>query len=305
MSASPGPTAPPRAAVPSVPRRGVAIFLAVSFGVAWGAFGLLAALGGLTRAPVGLLLLVAMYAPALGALAARLWGEQPPPLLGVRRRGRWWAYLVGWLGPPVVLLLGAALAAAVGVQPFDPTASRLRQLLEQQGAAVLPPPGAAGAALVAGAVLGGALVNVVATFGEEVGWRGYLLGALAPLGRRRAALAVGVVWGLWHAPLIVQGWNYPDQPVLGSLLMVLFTLAWAVILGWLRLRGGSVWPAALGHGAINAAGSGLLPFFPMDNPLLGAPVGLVVQVPAALWALGLLCRPDWEPPAETARPAAP
>jgi membrane protease YdiL (CAAX protease family) len=282
----------------------VTIFLAVSCGVAWGAFGLLAARGGLAHGPVGLLLLVAMYAPALGVLAARLWGEPPLPALGVRRRGRWWAYLVAWLGPPAALLLGAALAVGVGVQSFDPTVSRLRQLLESQGATLLPPPGAAGAALVAVSILGGALFNVVATFGEEVGWRGYLLGALAPLGPRRAALAVGLVWGLWHVPLIVQGWNYPGQPVLGSLAMVLFALVWAVILGWLRLRSGSVWPAALGHGAINAAGSGLIAFFPIDNPLLGAPVGLVVQVPAGLWAAWLLRQPHWATAAETPRPVA-
>ncbi|HLI25836.1 MAG TPA: CPBP family intramembrane glutamic endopeptidase [Chloroflexota bacterium] len=287
-----------------VPVRGVALFLAVSCAVAWGAFGLIVILGGLARPAAGLLLLLAMYGPALGTLAARVWGEQPPPLLGVRRRGGWWPYLIAWLGPPLALLLGAALAAGVGVQPFDPTLSRLRQTLEQQGGAVVPPPGAATIALVASLMLVGALLNSLATFGEEVGWRGYLLAALAPLGGRRAALLVGLVWGLWHVPLIVQGWNYPGQPVLGSLLMVLFALTWAVVFAWLRLWSGSVWPAVLGHGAINAAGSSLLALFPMDNPLLGAPVGLVVQVPGMLWAVWLLRSPVWDAAPRLSAPRA-
>ena len=284
-----------------IPRRGLVVFLAVSFAVAWAAFGLIQLSGGF-GGPGALLLLVAMYGPALGTLATWAWGG-PMPLLGVRRRGRWWPYLVAWLGPPCALGLGATLAAALGVQPFDPTLSRLRQALEQQGASFVQPPQEMLVLLTVVSVLVGALLNTLAAFGEEVGWRGYLLAALSPLGGRRAALLTGLIWGLWHVPLIAQGWNYPGEPLLGSLLMVLFALAWGIILAWLRLRADSMWPAALGHGAVNAAGSSLVAFFPPDNPLLGAPVGLVVQVPSLLWALWLLRSPVWKrTPLLAARP---
>jgi membrane protease YdiL (CAAX protease family) len=62
-----------------------------------------------------------------------------------------------------------------------------------------------------------------------------------------------VVWGLWHAPLIAQGHNYPEHPWIGVGLMVVFCTLWAPILGWLRSRSGSVIAAAIAHGAINAS----------------------------------------------------
>src|SRR5262249_36961132 len=102
--------------------------------------------------------------------------------------------------------------------------------------------------------------NMIFTFGEEFGWRGYLLPRLAPLGGGWAAILTGIVWGLWHAPIIVtQEYNYPGHPWLGVLAMVGLTTALGVVFAWLRFRSGSMWPAALAHAAVNAqAGMGLL-----------------------------------------------
>ena len=63
------------------------------------------------------------------------------------------------------------------------------------------------------------LINTLLALGEELGWRGLLLPELLPLGQRRAILLSGVIWGFWHAPVILQGHNYPSQPVLGVFLM--------------------------------------------------------------------------------------
>ena len=46
------------------------------------------------------------------------------------------------------------------------------------------------------------------TFGEEYGWRGYLLPKLLPLGEVKAAVIVGLIWGPWHAPILIAGLNY-------------------------------------------------------------------------------------------------
>jgi membrane protease YdiL (CAAX protease family) len=80
-----------------------------------------------------------------------------------------------------------------------------------------------GAVLLAQSLTVGVLVTTVPTFGEEFGWTGYLLPRLLPLGRWRAALLYGVAWGLWHAPVIVGGHNYPGHPVAGVLAMCGFT----------------------------------------------------------------------------------
>ncbi len=100
----------------------------------------------------------------------------------------------------------------------------------------------------------GSLINAVPALGEEIGWRGWLLPKLMPLGTRWAVLISGVIWGLWHAPLILLGYNYPTAPGwLGLVCMTAMCIPVGAVLAWMRLRSGSVWPAALGHGAFNAA----------------------------------------------------
>jgi hypothetical protein len=105
-----------------------------------------------------------------------------------------------------------------------------------------------------------AVINLLPALGEEVGWRGWLLPKLMPLGTLPALLVSGVIWGLWHAPVILLGYNYPDAPGwLALTAMVGMCTVIGAVFGWLRLRSGSVWPAALAHAAFNgAAGSYLL-----------------------------------------------
>lgn len=97
-------------------------------------------------------------------------------------------------------------------------------------------------------------INALFSFGEEWGWRGFLLPKLLPLGQWRALLLTGALWGLWHAPVVLLGYDYPFHPKLGVLLMILFCVIFGILLGWLRLATGSIWPAAIGHGALNAVG---------------------------------------------------
>jgi membrane protease YdiL (CAAX protease family) len=182
----------------------------------------------------------------------------------------------------------------VGVQRLDPTFSLIREQAARLGQPVPPPPPMGVAVLMAlPAFVVAPLVNMLAAIGEELGWRGYLWARLEPLGPRRAALLIGVIWGVWHAPLIAMGYNYPESPVLGPLLMVGFTVAYGVILAWLRARSGSVWPAALAHGAINAEAGAVAVFLTPASRLVGAPIGLVALLPAALCAGLLLWRGSW------------
>ena len=82
------------------------------------------------------------------------------------------------------------------------------------------------------------LVNTPLLLGEELGWRGWLWDRWRGLGFWRNVVATGVVWGLWHAPIVALGHNYPGQPVSGPLLMVLVTLLLAPTFHLVRERGG-------------------------------------------------------------------
>lgn len=107
----------------------------------------------------------------------------------------------------------------------------------------------------------GSLFNVTVAFGEEVGWRGWLLTSLRPLGTWPALLIVGVIWGLWHAPLILLGYNFGRPDITGLAFMVGGCIMLGILFGWLRLRTGSVWPAVAAHAALNGSAGMLLGLF--------------------------------------------
>ncbi len=120
--------------------------------------------------------------------------------------------------------------------------------------------------------------NMIFALGEELGWRGFLLPKLLTLGQWRAVLLTGLIWGIWHAPVILQGWNYPGYPVLGMLMMVVFTTLLGIILAWLYLNTHSPWSAALAHGSVNAvAGLPVLFMKPGFNLAVG---GTLATFPA-------------------------
>jgi len=148
----------------------------------------------------------------------------------------------------------------------------------------LPPIGVLVAVQLASIPIG-ALVNSIFAAGEELGWRGWLQTALRPLGVWPALLLTGAIWGLWHAPVILLGYNFGRPDVVGLLLMVGGCLAWGVLLGWMRLRCASVWPAVLAHGSLNAvAGAVLLvaAVGPAPDMALAGPLGVAAWVVLAV-----------------------
>ena len=96
------------------------------------------------------------------------------------------------------------------------------------------------------------LTNWAYFLGEEYGWRVFLQDRLLPiLGNRKGVLALGVIWGLWHAPIISLGYNYPGQPVLGVISMCLFTIFLGILYSYAVIKTKSVWPAVWLHLATN------------------------------------------------------
>jgi len=149
----------------------------------------------------------------------------------------------------------------------------------------------AGLVLLAG--LGAALIsaftfNLPFMLGEELGWRGYLWQRTAHWSGLRRVLFSGTVWGLWHAPLIAMGHNYPDHRLAGIWMMVLFCLLLSVLFDWTRTRSGSIWSACILHGLINGT-AGLSALFAYGgHALVGSLVGVTGLVTIALLALLVL-----------------
>lgn len=124
------------------------------------------------------------------------------------------------------------------------------------------------------AIVAGFSINGLFTFGEEYGWRGFLWRELRHLGWVRGNLLLGAIWGLWHAPLILQGYNYGHSyALIGVVVMVIAAICLSFILTAVREQG-NVLSAAAFHGMINGIAFSL-PIMPTDaNPLIGGIVGL-------------------------------
>jgi membrane protease YdiL (CAAX protease family) len=293
----------------TVERRRVGVFLVVAFGVAWATAAVIAATGGLTDSPtlvpeLGLTLASVllpttyMFAPAAGNVAARLLTGEGRANLRLRPhlRGSLRTYAAAWFVPAALTLLGGALYFAAFPAQFDPSLSAYADALEAATGGVPADPWLLVGVQVAAALTLAPLVNALFAVGEEFGWRAYLLPKLRPLGVRRATLVVGVVWGVWHWPVLAMGYNYgfgyPGAPWTGFLAMCVFTVGAGGFLAWLTLRADSVWPAAVGHGAINAvAGLGTLFLAGRPNSLLGpAPVGVLAALPWLVLTAWLLLR---------------
>ena len=104
------------------------------------------------------------------------------------------------------------------------------------------------------------------TFGEEFGWRGYMYPKLEKLiGTTGTVIVGGIIWGLWHAVLTVEGHNfgkdYKGYPYLGMLYMCVLCIFFGMILMWLSERSGSIYPAAIAHAMLNNGGRAVGMFF--------------------------------------------
>lgn len=163
--------------------------------------------------------------------------------------------------------------------------------------AMMPPDAFLVAATIQ-AVLLGPFLGLPIAFGEEYGWRGYLQGELTKLGNVKGILLIGVVWGLWHAPVIAMGYNYPGYPVAGIFVMTLYTVMLAFVLGYAVLKTGSVWLAAYLHALNNQVYSTLVMLvYTPNDPVFSFGGGLYGIATMAVIVLFILRDPVWrEPP---------
>ena len=292
--------------------RRIAIFISFAFGIAW-ITGLVIFLnGGLVNSPfilpkalpgvtlaLALMATAYMWAPALGNIFTRLLTREGWKEVGLRPNFRWgWRYwLAGWLLPAAMTLIGAALFFAMFPRYFDASLTTVRQAMAVSSSASNASVWLVVIGRLIAAILLAPILNCIATFGEEFGWRAYLLPKLMPLGGRKATLLIGVIWGIWHWPVIFMGYeygfDYPCHPWAGPLLFLWVTFGLSIFLGWLTLRSKSVWPAVIAHGAVNGfAAVAVLVTIGQPNPLLGPlPVGIIGSLGFALVAIAIFAWP--------------
>jgi membrane protease YdiL (CAAX protease family) len=194
--------------------------------------------------------LLLMWSPGVAAITVSLLLRRSLRGQGWRP-GSWRYLLAGYALPPLYALVayGAVWATRAGIFP---RASAVDAVAQQYGLSGRTPGAIIGGWVAVTALL--ALVALLTALGEEIGWRGLLLPELARrMSWHRAALVSGAIWALWHVPVVSFANYRGDGPLwYGLANFTVMAGALSVIAAWLRLRSGSLWPAALLHAAHNA-----------------------------------------------------
>ena len=292
------------------------IFAGITFLLTWGYCLLLLypVLNGETLSDVPsmaaqLLVALVMFFPSVGVLLTRFLTKEGFQNLWVNLNIKkdFKIYLLAWFGPGAFTIIGAGLYFLIFKGSLDLNFGYMIATLEAAGAPLDTLPFSIGTLMLLQCVQGLLLapaMNFVTCFGEEWGWRGYLLPKLTKLLPTVPALLIsGIIWGLWHAPLTIIGHNYglgyAGFPFTGIGMMCLFCITLGIFLSYMTLKTGSCIPAVLGHGAINGfAAIGI--YFTADggNPFLGpAPTGIIGMLPFIVLAVILVLKLTKKPAA--------
>ncbi|WP_253184615.1 CPBP family intramembrane glutamic endopeptidase [Natrialba sp. SSL1] len=290
----PGPGSDP---APDPGRRPIAVFLA-SLVVLSGAFVLVS-----QALDVSMVALAPayMFTPMLAGIATCIVGSPSFEAAGLRfpwQRLRWLA--IAAIVPIALVLLGIAIALALPGVEFVPDANPFTgegtefapaDPADQPEGPSLPDWPFNLLVTIVAALITGATINAVLAFGEEFGWRGVFLTELSPYGFWPASAAIGVVWGLWHAPVILEGYNYPTtDPLVGVAVMTAACLAMSPVYTYVTIRAKSVIAPAIFHGTFNAFGTTLIVFAQGGSELVVNPVGAVGIAVFGLAAVGIAVR---------------
>lgn len=280
-------------------KKRLTIFVALTIVIAWIIFSMIPICGLTYGTGLSTVILAAgMFVPAVSSILTRLITKEGFGKMYLRPhfKGHAKDYLLVFFGPTVLLILSGAVYFLIFPGTFDPALTTLTQLTAAGGAS-----GISAATLLLiqflTVLIIGPVINIIPTMGEELGWRGYLLPKLRTLISDRAALIItGVIWGIWHLPVIVMGHNYGTDyigyPYLGIFAMILFCVVLGVIEGYISIKLESAIPAAMIHSTVNAGAALPILLIKGDyNALLGPAItGIIGCIPFAILAIVLFVK---------------
>lgn len=285
-------------------KQGFGLYFLLAFGLAWlcQVGGCMALLQKQNAVLYQLALVATMLCPLLAVLLVQKVFLRQPTGIGWKVQGKRRYWLAAWFGPALFTVLAAVLYFAVFPHRLDLSGSWLAAAYggEMDAQTLRRELGVSNLSymLETGlfAVTLAPVINMFAALGEEAGWRGYMMPHLKKqLGLLNGRLLGGVIWGVWHWPLMLlvgyeYGTNYLGAPVLGLFVWCIVCFALNTLLDWLYEKTGCIWVPSIAHGAFNAVAA---LFVVLTNPadsyynVLGpAPIGLIGMLPmlaAAVW----------------------
>ncbi len=282
-------------------KKGFIKYLVFAFGIAWilQVIACILYLNG-NYSAYQVILSVSMFVPLLAVILS---GNSIKNLgWKTKLKGNWkWVFLA-WLGPSIIGALGAVIYFLIFPSRFDLSGE---YLIAQGGETFVTSLEASGMSMttylisqISASIITAPLFNMVFAVGEEAGWRGTMYPYLQDkLGYQKGTILGGVIWGIWHWPLMLlvgyeYGTAYWGAPVLGMLLFCVITTAMGVLFDYLYKKTHNIWIPTLAHGAINAFAGIPLLFLKVayfDQLTLGpAMVGIIGGLPLIMVAVWIL-----------------
>lgn len=261
------------------------VYLAFAFGFTWIIFFAYIFSGNIwmadgTLSGMDQFVCLAMLFPALAALLTRYVTKEgfavtgrDSLLLGISfRDGKWIYFVLAMILPWVYFELGYAFILLLSPKAFDASYPTILEITEQERPIIYIQP----LAMMISGVIGS-----FAAFGEEAGWRGYMMPKMIKLwGVKKAVIIGGILWGIWHWPLTYVGHNfgrdYFGYPFTGFAAMCVMCVFMGMILTFLTYKSGSIWPAAFLH-AVNNSSPSILQYFINPDKITGWKADSVVS----------------------------
>lgn len=278
-------------------------YLMIAFVLAW----TLQVIGVVSKHPVcyQIFLAACMYAPFIAVwIAKRGLKEEKSGIkwkLQLKRNWKW--ILLAWFTPAMLTLLGAFIYFLCVRGEFDSGMGYVRKtfgaFIGEDGTIQGVPFDLFPIINIAAALTYAPVLNCFFALGEEAGWRGYMTPKLTEwIGEKKALVLSGIIWALWHAPVIVlagyeYGTGYFGAPVTGILMMGVFTTAMGILCSMFYKKTDCIWVPSILHGAANAVAA--LPLLFTDGSstsyILGPTMaGGIAGIPLFVIAVVLLIR---------------
>ncbi len=201
--------------------------------------------------------------------------KQPMGNIGFKFNFNLW-YIIAWVFPVIYAWLTLYIATFIPGVEFDPTASgfieKYKNIIKQEQLDALQNQMKNNNfnpfLIIIQMLIAGFTVNAIFAMGEEFGWRGFLLKSLENKKFYEKTLIIGIIWGIWHFPVVIQGHNYPQNPVIGCFMMVLWCILLTPFFIYAVTKTNSVFPAAIMHGTINSSAGYSILYLKGGNDLL-------------------------------------
>lgn len=262
------------------------LFLILTFVISFSLVGLYKLLGGQydNKTSATILAVTYMFIPMISVILVEkvVHKEKLKPNLFISFKINKW-FFIAWLITPIMSFGALGISLLLPDVTYSPEMTGMvnrfedmltpEQLEQMKNASETMPIHPIWLAVLQG-LIAGATINAIAGFGEELGWRGFLLKSFKEMNFLKASIIIGFIWGIWHSPLILIGHNYPQHPEIGVLMMTIWCILLTPLFLYFTIKAKSVIAAAIMHGTLNGTAGIAIMVIDGGNDLIVGMTGL-------------------------------